>query len=75
MDNDKTRRGKPATHIKYGEATAVLAGNSLLTLAFEMITDKNYKISNTSKSELVNALSFVLDIQALQEDKGVRPKF
>ncbi len=58
MDNDKTRRGKPATHIKYGEATAVLAGNSLLTLAFEMITDKNYKISNTSKSELVNALSF-----------------
>ena len=50
MDNDKIRRGKPATHIKYGEATAVLAGNSLLTLAFEMITDKNYKISKTKKS-------------------------
>ena len=31
MDNDSTRRGKPATHIKFGESTAVLAGNSLLT--------------------------------------------
>ena len=58
MDNDKIRRGKPTTHIKYGESTAVLAGNSLLTLAFEMISDKNYKINNASKSELVNALSF-----------------
>ena len=44
MDNDKFRRGKLSTHIKFGESTAVLAGNSLLTLAFEMIADKNYKI-------------------------------
>ena len=41
MDNDRMRRGKPATHVKFGESTAILAGNSLLTLAFEMITDKN----------------------------------
>ena len=33
MDNDAVRRGKPSTHKKYGEASAVLAGNSLLTLA------------------------------------------
>ena len=46
MDNDKIRRGKPATHIKFGESTAILAGNSLLTLAFELIVDKNYKIEN-----------------------------
>ena len=57
MDNDKTRRGKPATHIKYGEATAVLAGNSLLTLAFEMIADSKYLINNKCKIELINALS------------------
>ena len=44
MDNDRMRRGKLATHIKFGESTAILAGNSLLTLAFEMIVDKNYKI-------------------------------
>ena len=48
MDNDKIRRGKPATHIKYGEATAVLAGNSLLTLAFEMIADNKYLINDKS---------------------------
>ena len=46
MDNDKIRRGKAATHIKFGESTAILAGNSLLTLAFEMIVDKNYRIDN-----------------------------
>ena len=38
MDNDTMRRGKPTTHKKFGEATAVLAGNSLLTLAFEIIS-------------------------------------
>ena len=32
MDNDTLRRGKPSTHIQYGESTAVLAGNSLLTM-------------------------------------------
>ena len=40
MDNDSMRRGKPSTHKKFGEATAVLAGNSLLTLAFEIIVNK-----------------------------------
>jgi len=58
MDNDKIRRGKPATHIKFGESTAILAGNSLLTLAFEMIVDKNYKIEHKAKTELVKALAF-----------------
>ena len=36
MDDDEIRRGKPSTHIQFGESTAVLAGNSLLTLAFEI---------------------------------------
>ena len=57
MDDDKTRRGKPSTHIKFGEATAVLAGNSLLTLAFEMIADKNYSIKGNLKTELIKALA------------------
>ncbi len=35
MDDDELRRGMPATHIRYGEANALLAGNALLTLAFE----------------------------------------
>jgi len=57
MDDDKIRRGKPSTHIKFGESTAILAGNSLLTLAFEMIVDKNYKIENKAKIELVKSLA------------------
>ena len=57
MDNDSIRRGRPSTHIKFGEASAVLAGNSLLTLAFEMITDKTYSISDKAKVELVKSLS------------------
>ena len=44
MDNDKLRRGKPSTHIKFGESTAVLAGNSLLTMAFEILTSSKLKI-------------------------------
>ena len=57
MDNDAIRRGKPTTHKKYGEATAVLAGNSLLTLAFEIISDKNNLISSKQKIEIINILS------------------
>ncbi len=57
MDNDNIRRGKPATHVKFGEATAVLAGNSLLTLAFEMIADKKYLIDKNSKTELIKELA------------------
>jgi len=57
MDNDKLRRGKPSTHIKFGESTAVLAGNSLLTMAFEILTSPNLKISDKTKVDLVQKLS------------------
>ncbi|MAV05566.1 MAG: geranyl transferase [Candidatus Pelagibacter sp.] len=58
MDNDSVRRGKPSTHVRYGESTAVLAGNSLLTLAFEIIADKKYKIDSNSKIEIIKYLAF-----------------
>ena len=57
MDNDSMRRGKPSTHKKYGEATAVLAGNSLLTLAFEIISDKKNLLSLNKKNEIIQLLS------------------
>ena len=57
MDNDTLRRGKPATHIKFGEATAVLAGNSLLTMAFEILSSSYLKISESSKLSLIKRLS------------------
>ena len=57
MDNDKIRRGKPSTHIKYGESTAVLAGNSLLTMAFEILSSHNLKLSENIKINLIKKLS------------------
>jgi len=57
MDNDTIRRGKPATHIKFGEASAVLAGSSLLTLAFEIIADKKYSLNPKAKNEIIKFLS------------------
>ena len=57
MDNDKIRRGKPSTHIKFGESTAVLAGNSLLTMAFEILSHKKLNISEKIKINLINKLS------------------
>jgi len=57
MDNDKLRRGKPSTHIKFGESTAVLAGNSLLTMAFEILTSSNLMINEKTKADLVRKLS------------------
>ena len=57
MDDDKLRRGKASTHVKFGESTAILAGNSLLTTAFEILSDKNFKIEDKTKSRLINYLS------------------
>jgi len=57
MDNDMLRRGKPSTHIKFGESTAVLAGNSLLTMAFEILTSSSLKINEKTKVDLVRKLS------------------
>ena len=57
MDNDSVRRGKPSTHIKFGEASAVLAGSSLLTLAFEIISDQKYLIKPKIKNEIIKSLA------------------
>ncbi len=57
MDNDKLRRGKISTHVKYGESTAILAGNSLLTIAFEILSQSSLKVDNKTKISLINLLT------------------
>ena len=57
MDNDQLRRGKPSTHIKFVESTAVLAGNSLLTMAFEILASSYLKINEKTKVNLIKKLS------------------
>ena len=57
MDNDELRRGKLSVHKKFNEFTAILAGNSLLTLAFEILSGNNLQLSQNYKNELIKALS------------------
>ena len=57
MDNDKLRRGKPSAHVRFGESTAVLAGNSLLTMAFEILSHKVLDINEKIKINLINKIS------------------
>ena len=57
MDNDTIRRGKPSTHVKFGESTAVLAGNSLLTMAYEILSHKDLNVSEKTKIDLINKIS------------------
>ena len=57
MDDDSIRRGKPSSHIKFGEATAVLAGNSLLTMAFEILSHSYLNFDEKIKVNLINKIS------------------
>ena len=57
MDNDNLRRGKLTTHKKFSESTAILAGNSLLTIAFQILSEKRLNINEKKKIKLINLLS------------------
>lgn len=63
MDNDDMRRGKPSNHIKFGYANALLAGDALLTYAFEFMTKKE----SLAPFEPKNALNA---IQILAQNAG-----
>jgi farnesyl diphosphate synthase len=57
MDDDELRRGNPTCHVKFDEATAILAGDALLTLAFEVLSDHDTHDSATIRSNLVLEVS------------------
>jgi len=57
MDNADLRRGQPTVHKKYDEATAVLAGDALLTLAFEILSDPRTHEDPQVRCKLVTALA------------------
>ncbi len=59
MDNDTYRRGVLTTHKKFDEATALLAGNSLLTLAFELLADKKTHPDSFVRSEIIKILASI----------------
>jgi farnesyl diphosphate synthase len=57
MDDDTLRRGKPTTHVQFDEATAVLAGDGLLTLAFELLAHPETHPSPEVRCQLVAGLA------------------
>ena len=57
MDDDNLRRGKETCHIKFNEAQAILAGDALQALAFELLSSPKFNISSTKKINIIHLLS------------------
>ncbi|HSS63713.1 MAG TPA: farnesyl diphosphate synthase [Gammaproteobacteria bacterium] len=57
MDNDDLRRGQPTCHRAFDEATALLAGDALQALAYEVLVDENAGNSTTRRAEMVRTLA------------------
>lgn len=57
MDNDSLRRGKPTCHVKFGEAAAILAGDALLTFAFQILSHERVHPDPKVRIDLIQALT------------------
>ena len=57
MDNDDLRHGKASTHVAFGEPTAILTGDALQALAFELLADPHIEISESARIESIRLLS------------------
>ena len=67
MDDDDFRRGKLTTHKKFNEFTAILAGNSLLTLSFQILSSDKLKLSDKTRNKLIQELSYCTGYTGLGE--------
>ncbi len=65
MDDDALRRGKPTAHIAFDEATAVLAGDALLTLAFEVLAEAATHSDPEVRCELIRTLAAAAGCQGM----------
>ena len=57
MDDDDLRRGKPTNHKVYGEATAILAGDGLLTESFVCLSDPQWRLSDHQKIRIISTVA------------------
>ncbi len=57
MDNDVLRRGKPTVHVRFGEASALLAGDALQALAFELLTPEHGGVDPSTQANLCRLLA------------------
>ncbi|MBO8137288.1 MAG: polyprenyl synthetase family protein [Desulfotomaculum sp.] len=65
MDNDDMRRGKPTNHVVFGEAVSILAGDALLTLAFQLLAEN----AKTAPADLV--VRVIQEVAELSGSKGL----
>jgi geranylgeranyl pyrophosphate synthase len=65
MDNSDLRRGKPSCHKAFSESTAILAGDALQSLAFEVITDHPCDLNSQQRLEMVSVLSHASGISGM----------
>ena len=65
MDNDDFRRGKPSNHRKFGEATAILAGDALHDFAFQLLSGSLTNIDEKKNIKLINYLSLCTGYEGL----------
>ena len=65
MDNSLLRRGKKACHIKYDEATAILLGDGLQSLAFEIITNNELTLDDRTKVNICNKLAQAIGFKGM----------
>jgi farnesyl diphosphate synthase len=65
MDDDSLRRGLPSCHIKFGASQAILAGDGLQSLAFEILVSPDFIIDDTKKINLISHLSKAIGINGM----------
>ena len=71
MDNDVLRRGKPTVHVQFGEAQALLAGDALQTLAFEMLTPQDASVSAAEQAACVGLLARASGYQGMAGGQAI----
>ena len=71
MDDDKLRRGKATTHIAFDEATAVLAGDSLQTSAFEILSSPEQGICTENQLKILNILASASGVNGMVKGQAI----
>ncbi|MDR6537563.1 farnesyl diphosphate synthase [Variovorax soli] len=71
MDNDVLRRGKPTVHVKFGEADALLAGDALQALAFELLTPEREGIAPAVQAHLCRLLARAAGSQGMAGGQAI----
>ena len=71
MDNDNLRRGKPTSHIKFDEAQAILAGDALQSIAFQILSAPSFPIENEKKVKIIHILSNAIGVNGMVKGQSL----